>query len=722
MSPMMWAPHSPAPMRPGLLMDAVRPDTEPAHRRRLAPFWRKLAAGGVSLTVLLSFAAPAGATGFNATLAAAKTTISSGTLQLKATTGTTSCYSTGTGSGGSVSSNSATCAAGSPAASGSLSASTASSATTTLSSAGTANATGGTITSASCGVAQLSDILGGDTALAFGGLTYQSSGPLGSQAVTVDGSTGWAETTTSYNNPESFSVIVWFNTKATGGIMGFGSQVNPTTSTPADHDRQLWIDPSGKLVWGVYSNAVYQLTSSSPVDTGNWVMAVASVGAAGTALYVNGAQVASSTTPTTAQNYVGWWSLGYASIANWNDVPSSYYFSGSLAQAAVIPTQLTAAQVSSLYGDNTLASYTAGVEALGPTNYWPMNDSGAIPYEGSVPGATASTTLADYSGNSDTGTAEGAMTLGASGPTTLTANAVTLSGASGFVETARSYTNPQSFSVMAWFQSSSSSGGTILGFTNSQANTTPTSSDRTLWLDSAGNLVWEVNGGTVSELVSPSTYNNGLWHFVVAEIGPAGQQLWVDGVKVASSTTPTSAANYTGYWHLGWGYESGWANSPASSYLIGSLAETAVIPSQLSASQITGLYGARSTAGLALDVSQLSPTAYWPLQDSASNVCGTVEATVQETVGTTNTCIYPAAAGACSGPSASYLLPGLGSHSITAPTSAAPATITITLEESATSGTTIAGLHMLPYIGFGTATSAESWSAQVAFPYASVQL
>ena len=54
--------------------------------------------------------------------------------------------------------------------------------------------------------------------------------------------------------------------------------------------------------------------------------------------------------------------------------------------------------------------------------------------------------------------------------------------------------------------------------------------------------------------------------------------------------------------------------------------------------------------------------------------------------------------------------PNRFSRSITAPTSAAPATITITLEESATSGTTIAGLHMLPYIGFGTATSAESWS------------
>ena len=68
------------------------------------------------------------------------------------------------------------------------------------------------------------------------------------------------------------------------------------------------------------------------------------------------------------------------------------------------------------------------------------------------------------------------------------------------------------------------------------------------------------------------------------------------------------------------------------------------------------------------------------------------------------------------------MLPNLFSRPITAPTSAAPATIKITLEESAASGTTIAGLHMLPFVAFGTATSANSWSAQVAFPYPSVQL
>ena len=88
-------------------------------------------------------------------------------------------------------------------------------------------------------------------------------------------------------------------------------------------------------------------------------------------------------------------------------------------------------------------------------------------------------------------------------------------------------------------------------------------------------------------MTSPSAYNNGQWHLVVAEIGPSGQQLWVDGVKVASNPSVTSAQNYTGYWHLGWGYETGWANAPANAYLTGSLAEAVVVPAQLSAASIS---------------------------------------------------------------------------------------------------------------------------------------
>ena len=230
-------------------------------------------------------------------------------------------------------------------------------------------------------------------------------------------------------------------------------------------------------------------------------MAVASVGAAGTALTSTGHRSPPRPHPRTAQNYVGWWSLGYASIANWNDVPRAIISRG-LGQAGGHTDPAHRRPGFQPLRRTTLASYTAGVEALSPTNYWPMNDSGAIPYEGSVPGATASTTLADYSGNSDTGTAEGAMTLGASGPTTLTANAVTSAAPRASWRQRSRTPTPRAFP--SWHGSRPPPpGGTILGFTSSQANTTPTSSDRTLWLDSAGNLVWEVNGGTVSEWSRP---------------------------------------------------------------------------------------------------------------------------------------------------------------------------------------------------------------------------
>ena len=396
-----------------------------------------------------------------------------------------------------------------------------------------------------------------DTALPFFGVSYQASGPLATQAITTDGSTGWAETTVEYTNPETFTVLVWLKTSsAQGAIVGFASSQNPTTGTPADHDRQLWIDPSGKLVWGIYDAAVDQLTSTSAVDTGSWVFAAASVGSSGTALYVNGTLVASSSSVTAAQSYSGWWSVGYASLAGWTDIPTSYYFNGSIAQLAVIPSQLSATQVSNLYADSTLSTYTTGVNALGPANYWALNDPGSVSYEGSVPGATTSTTLADASGNGNTGTAEGGSTLGATGPTALgVSSAVALNGSTGYVQTTNSYANPEGFSLVAWFKSSSTSGGTIMGFANVQGNGTPAEWDRLLWIDNTGHLVWGVYNNAFDEITSPSAYNNGAWHMVVAEVGSSGTQLYVDNTEVASNASYTTAQSYTGYWHLGWGYE-----------------------------------------------------------------------------------------------------------------------------------------------------------------------
>ena len=135
-----------------------------------------------------------------------------------------------------MSANSSVCPAGSPVPAGPLSSNSSSSATTTLASTGTANASTADLASVSCGVAKLSDAesttawsgTGPDTALVFQGLTYQAAGPLGTQAVTTDGSTGWAETTVQYTNPESFTVLAWFRTtSAKGTITGFSNSQDP---------------------------------------------------------------------------------------------------------------------------------------------------------------------------------------------------------------------------------------------------------------------------------------------------------------------------------------------------------------------------------------------------------------------------------------------------------------------------------------------------------------
>jgi hypothetical protein len=639
--------------------------------------WVHKAFGSLALlcALWLLLTSAAGASAFNA-IVSPKGSFSSGTLQLEGTIGPNQCYSTGTGSGGSVTaSNVQPCTSGSPMHTGELS-TTSSAANTTLTSVGTVNATSSTTASSSCGVAQLADSAsvtdwggkGPNTALPFYGVTYQVTGPLSSQAITTDGSTGWAETTTEYTNPESFTVLVWIKTtSAQGGVTEFSNSQDPVTATPSSYDRALWIDSSGKVVWGVNDGGPDELTSTSAVDTGSWVFVAASVGSAGTALYVNGSKVASSSAVTAAQSYSGWWSIGYEYLSTWGDIPASNYFKGSLAQLAIIPSQLSSTQVSALYGDSTLSTYTAGVNALSPANYWALNDPGSVPYEGSVPGATASTALADASGNANTGTAEGGVSLGAAGPTALgTSSAITLNGSSQYVETATSYANPESFSLVAWFKTASASGGTVIGFDNVQGNGTATYDDRMLWLDDSGKLVWGVDPGTAAVLTSTSAYNNGVWHMVVADLGAAGQQLWVDGAQVAINTSVTSAYNYTGWWHLGWN-SFNWTDAPTNNYLTGSLSEAAVVPSQLTASQISTLYNAGSTAAFALAMSQLSPTAYWPLQDSASNICGTTEVTVQETVSSISTCIYPPkpVGTSCPPPSSSYLLTGLGSRAST---------------------------------------------------------
>ena len=139
----------------------------------------------------------------------------------------------------------------------------------------------------------------------------------------------------------------------------------------------------------------------------------------------------------------------------------------------------------------------------------------------------------------------------------------------------------------------------------------------------------------------------GLQHWIVVHghsrggSGPGGEALRERRARFATNAAYTIPQNYTGYWHVGWGYETGWADAPTSSYFNGSLSEVAYLPSVLSGTQLSTLYGETSVSTLSTYMTSLGPNSYWALQDSATSVCGTTEITVQEKLGATSTCIFP---------------------------------------------------------------------------------
>jgi hypothetical protein len=128
-------------------------------------------------------------------------------------------------------------------------------------------------------------------------------------------------TATAYTDPGSLSQVAWFKAPVSGyggNIMGFTNRWSD--ATPSQRDRQIWIDRSGHLVYGIYP--------------------------------------------------------------------------GSIAQAAIVPGQLTRAQIATLYGAGTTAAYADIMGGLTSTSYWPLSTA-AVP---SGICSSAEATIATHSG------------------------------------------------------------------------------------------------------------------------------------------------------------------------------------------------------------------------------------------------------------------------------------------------------------------------------------
>jgi hypothetical protein len=247
-------------------------------------------------------------------------------------------------------------------------------------------------------------------------------------------------------------------------------------------------------------------------------------------------------------------------------------------------------------------SYPQTVLADNPSFFWQLNES-------------SGSTAADSSPNGFNGIYEPGTTQGVPGPIAGSSQTATaFDGQSGIVTSANQVTGPQTFSVEAWFKSTTDVGGKIVGFGNTQTggssannNASPGSSnyDRHIYMMNDGQIVFGVWTGQTDTIETPGVYNDGAWHYIVATLSPtAGMALYVDGQLIGTNPT-TSAQVYNGYWRVGgdnlngwnldpWGSNSQGTTQPHSYWFQGSIGDVAVYPYALSAAQIAAHYAANA--------------------------------------------------------------------------------------------------------------------------------
>lgn len=226
---------------------------------------------------------------------------------------------------------------------------------------------------------------------------FVARGSLGWQQAGVDklagsGSTGFNGTNTlgsqfiGASAPQTYSIAAWFKTSVSQGSV-FGWATTLTGSTYGTFDRALFFDGSGNLSFYTYPGVAQKVTTSGTnYADGNWHLAVATAAAGTTgvsggttSLYVDNAFIGSATNPSTtstnsSEANTGYWRVGHDFSSNAGG--SGNYFNGNISNMATFPTALSAASVSTLWGQSTQSGYASAATTLGANNFWPLNDAG----------------------------------------------------------------------------------------------------------------------------------------------------------------------------------------------------------------------------------------------------------------------------------------------------------------------------------------------------------
>jgi hypothetical protein len=677
--------------------------------------WRQWIPAVLASALALSVSTALG--GFNATISDPGNTFSSGLLALHDTISATTCAANGA-----TSPNTSCSTAPLPALGGTSSA--ASTSAVTLANAGTVVENASTEIN-SCVTREVADTENNDTGLPVNGITYLQTGPsagtYSEQTNASTAGTNWIETTNIYNDPSTYTIAGWFEmpTITSGGtLMEFA---NVQQGTPADYDRILWIDNTGHLRWGVNKAGTgEEQTDAAAITANTWNYVLISFASGGTVSgYLNGTRVFTSASATydTPDSYNGYWRLGYgySSATTWANTPTDPYFDGNLSGFTYYATTaLTTANDTTLYDAGNFAPYPANLATVGtPTAYWAMQESGATGYSTS---GTPNGIVPDQSGNGNTGTVAGGVTL-ANGVSPISGGeSYEFNGSTGNIETTTQEVNPQVFTQSAWFELPSGDSGPIMGFSDVQTTTGLADWDRAIWVDSTGHLVAAVwPDSTIQEITSTGTFNNGAWHEVTVTVGPAGFLMYADGSLIASNLAITTVQVYNGYWHIGWGGNelTSWTDPPAVDWFPGDIAGVAEYSTQLSAAASIALDN-----GTTYDAQVFTNdvTNFWNW--FTPSVCGFITLSTAVTSG--GACVLPSAA--CATPQSLAALIGVPSATTVLAPSGATQTTGWTQSVTALTGSPPFEVGV---IGFGQQSfygeyGASTWLVALQHQYATV--
>lgn len=184
----------------------------------------------------------------------------------------------------------------------------------------------------------------GNTGTLQNGVVASVSGPFPGIAAMqfTAADSQYVSTTTSVDNPTVFSLLSVFRTASASGVaLGFA---NTQTGSPSKWDRNLWISSTGTLNFTVYNGNDVTVSSPSAANDGDWHWSVATMGADGMVLWLDGDQVGTNSN-TSSQDYTGWWTIGGQADGSANPA----FWNGELANQNVWDTvALTSADVSGL--------------------------------------------------------------------------------------------------------------------------------------------------------------------------------------------------------------------------------------------------------------------------------------------------------------------------------------------------------------------------------------